>query len=212
MSEFENLNEQSEFKTHKINENKYNSFKQEVERISKELDRDGIYAERITKQSTLLKTICEWIERKIFALICVSLAILIIYYSNFFKNLFHNGKVDQFSFYISMTLYIAALGIFTYLCAYLPYYGINEDQWDTHCPNAIPAATLLGVLAMITIIISIYPVWGLLAIPMVIIMKLGLVMSVNFVPCGEVGSLIFILIVVVALTSGFFIEHEGYLH
>jgi hypothetical protein len=203
----ENINESTTF----TNPN-FTRFKNEVDRISNELDEDGKHSKRMSQHYKLFQSIAEWIERKIFALVCVGLAIFTIYYSNFFKHLFHSEYVNSFFFYTAMSLYIAALGVFFYLCAYLPYYGINEDKWDTYCPNAIPLATFCGVLGMIAVVISIYPIWGLLAIPMVIIMKLGLVMSINFVPCGEVGSFMAILIVVVALTSGFFIEHEGYLH
>jgi hypothetical protein len=195
------------------NSESFHKFKDEVNRIQNELDRDGKYRKQIFHQHKLLKSIVEWIERKLFALITVSLAIFTIYYSNFFKNLFHNENINTPYFYIAMALYIGALAIFFYLCVYLPHFkNIEDDQWDTYCPNAIPTATLCGVLAMITVIIAIYPVWGLLSIPMLLIMKLGLVMFVNFIPFGEVGSFIFVLIVLISLTSGFYIEHEGYLH
>jgi len=43
-------------------------------------------------------------------------------------------------------------------------------------------------------------------------MKLGLLMTVHFVPGGEIGSIIFFTIVIGAFASGRYIEHEGHLH
>jgi len=60
--------------------------------------------------------------------------------------------------------------------------------------------------------ISTWNVWGYLTIPIIIIMKLGLLMTAHFVPGGEIGSIIFFAIVIATLTSGRFIEHEGHLH
>jgi hypothetical protein len=94
--------------------------------------------------------ILAWIERKVFALICVTASILIIYFSNFFKHLFHNDKIDSGYFYLAMILYSSALGIIFYLSFYLPYFkNIHEEQWDSYCPNMIPTAAGLGTFAMI---------------------------------------------------------------
>ncbi len=43
-------------------------------------------------------------------------------------------------------------------------------------------------------------------------MKLGLLMTVHFVPGGEIGSILFFAIVIGGISSGRFIEHKGHLH
>lgn len=81
---------------------------------------------------------------------CVTLAVFVIYYSNFFSVIITNEKVDQSFFYLSITFYIITLTIFIYLSYYLPYFkNISEDKWNDYTPNSIPAATLCIVLGMI---------------------------------------------------------------
>lgn len=125
-------------------------------------------------------------------------------------------KHDQISslyFYFSLLCYCTALSIFGYLSIYLPYFkNIHEDQWDQYCPNMIPLATVCGLLGMISLIISVWNVWGYLSIPIIIIIKLGFVMTVHYAPGGTLGSIVFVVIIISALISGYYIEHEGYLH
>ena len=98
-----------------------------------------------------------------------------------------------------------------YLCLYLPYWlNIHEDKWDNYCPNVIPIITLCAIIGMISLIISIWDVYGWYTIPLVLIIKWGFVMTAHFAPGGSLGSLIFIILVLSALVSGFFIEHNGY--
>jgi hypothetical protein len=68
------------------------------------------------------------------------------------------------------------------------------------------------VLKKFSLIVSAWNVWGFFTIPIVLIMKVGLLMTVHFVPGGEIGSIIFFGITIGALASGRFIEHEGHLH
>jgi len=62
------------------------------------------------------------------------------------------------------------------------------------------------------LIISVWDVWRYYSIGIVLLMKLGLLMTSNFVPGGELGSICFFIILIAALFSGRFIEHAGHLH
>ncbi len=78
------------------------------------------------------------------------MAIFVIYYTNFFTVIITNEKIDQFYFYFSILNYSSTLIIFIYLSYYLSYFKkINDDQWETYAPNAIPTASIMGILGMI---------------------------------------------------------------
>ncbi len=154
-----------------------------------------------------------WLETKIFAFLSIAFACAMIYYSNFFKVLYEHDKIDNFYFYISILCYTISISVILFLSFYLPYFrNINEDQWELLYPNLIPTATLTGVIGMISLIISVWNVWGWLSIIIVISFKLGFVMTAHFTPGGTIGSIVFFLILIGALFSHFYIEHNGYLH
>ncbi len=110
-----------------------------------------------------------WLETKIFALLSIAFACVLIYYSNFFKILYEHDKIDNFYFILSIICYTISLSIFLFLSVYLPYFrNIHEDQWEIQYPNMIPTATLTGLIGMISLIISIWNVWGWLSIILVL--------------------------------------------
>jgi hypothetical protein len=146
-------------------------------------------------------------------LISILIACGLIYYSNFFKVLYEHEKIDNFYFIISIISYASSFSIMLFLSIYLPYFkNINEDKWDELYPNMIPLATILGLLGMISLITSIWNVWRWYSIPLVLLIKWGFIMTAHFAPGGVLGSIICILIIIAALISGYYIEHEGYLH
>jgi hypothetical protein len=157
--------------------------------------------------------ILSWLETKIFALLCIAIGGYLVYYSNFFKVLYQHSQVDAGYFYTSLSLYLGAVGVMLYLCVYLPHFKhIEEDKWDSYCPNMIPLASFLGVTGMITLVICVWDVWGWLSIPLILFIKLGFVMTAHFAPSGTLGSIVFIVLLLGLIFSGFYIEHEGYLH
>ncbi len=148
-----------------------------------------------------------------FALASISLGIYLVYYSNFFKVLYEHSQIDAGYFFTSMTFYLIVLIIFSYLSFYLPYFkNIQEDKWDEYCPNMIPIATFCGLAGMITLIICTWDVWGYYSIPLILFIKWGFIMTSHFAPGGALGSFVFTILLVGLLISGFYIEHEGYLH
>lgn len=156
-----------------------------------------------------------YLETKIFALISIILAVIVIYFSNFFTLILEHSEVDYFYLSLSIILYITTFSIFLYLCIYLPYLRkepINENKWSEYCPNMIPTATICGVLGMIMLILSVWDVWRWYTIPIVLIIKWGFVMTAHFAPGGALGNIIFILLIIGMITSGYFIEHRGHLH
>ncbi len=75
-----------------------------------------------------------------------------------------------------------------YLCFYLKHVeGVTSKDWETKYPNIIPMITMFGVLGMVLLITAIWDVWGFYSIPMVILMKLGLIMTADFAPGGTLG-------------------------
>jgi len=61
-------------------------------------------------------------------------------------------------------------------------------------------------------VIGVWPVYGFLTIPMILGMFFGYINTASFLPGNHIGSVLFALIFLVGIGSGFIIEHEGFLH
>jgi hypothetical protein len=154
-----------------------------------------------------------WVETKLSAIVSIGLAIAVIYFSNFFKIIFEHPGIDLSYLYLSIISYTASLCIIFYLSFYLPYFKkIHEDQWDSYCPNMIPITTICGILGVVFLISAIWDVYRWYSIPMVLIINWGMVMTAHFAPGNVIGDFIFFSLLAGALISGYYIEHNGYLH
>lgn len=160
---------------------------------------------KLEKIGDKIFNILRWIETKLFAFGSIALAVFLIYYSNFFKILFEHPAVDSLYFYISIFLYCTCLFLMLYLVMYL-----NESQWEDS--GLIPLIASAGFGGMLSLIASIWNIFGWYSLPLVIIIKWGFIMTSHFAPGGRIGTVLFFIIIILALFSGYFIEHDGYLH
>lgn len=178
-----------------------------------------LYDKNLKKEKTFvnrLKAKChEWrkyLEAQCFALLMILLSAGIIYYSNVFKVILTDQRVNAICLYISIFGYSALILIICYLSFYLPRQGVEPDQWSTYCPNVIPTASAIGCLSMLFLIIAIWPIYGFTSILLIFTIKLGLIFTVHFAPSGILGNIFFFLVISTTIFSGYYIKHDGYMH
>ena len=93
------------------------------------------------------------------SLFWVGLAVLTIYYSNFFHHLFKNPKINEVFFQISMAGYTMIIMLILYSSIILPYcFGIKSIE--EYNPKLIPIGAVVGVISVISLLVAIWPVWG----------------------------------------------------
>lgn len=71
---------------------------------------------------------------------------------------------------------------------------------------------VFGVMAVICLLIAIWPVWGFTSLIIFFLLWKGFFEISTFLPGGDFGGILFIIINVLAVFSYKIIEHEGYLH
>jgi hypothetical protein len=71
-----------------------------------------------------------------------------------------------------------------YLTIYLPRIkGITESSaWDVYCPRVVPTMTILGILTGLSVIRSVWPVWGFLSPLILAVEFFGCLFALHFVP------------------------------
>lgn len=121
----------------------------------------------------------------------VSLALFVLYYSNFFHHLFLNPKINPLFFEISMTGYTIIVLLIIYSAFILPiFYGIKSLQ--EYNPKLIPVGAVVGVISVISLIIAIWPVWGFTSLLIFISLWKGFFSLSVFLPGGKFGKFLFI--------------------
>ena len=132
-------------------------------------------------------------EHYLHAFLAVAVAIYIIYYTNLFYQLYYNPKIKRYYLYACAILFIIVIITFMYVYLYLPYIEkYDEVKVEKEFDEVVPYCTLMGVIALICLMISMWNVYGWLSIPIVLLIFWGIVMSSNIVQSGTLGNIFFI--------------------
>ena len=150
------------------------------------------------------------IEQYAYAFCSIVLACGIIYYTNFFYNLYFNEKVDRLYQFFSLIFFIMTISIFCYLSFYLPLKGKSEEEIDKEMDNIIPYCTIIGIFAIITLIISVWDIYYYYSIPIVLSILWAFIMTANFAPRGIFGNIFFFIWIILLFISPKFIKGKGH--
>ena len=150
------------------------------------------------------------IEQYAYAFCSIVLACGIIYYTNFFYNLYFNEKVDRLYQFFSLIFFIMTISIFCYLSFYLPLKGKSDEEIDKEMENIIPYCTIIGIFAIITLIISVWDIYYFYSIPIVLSILWAFIMTANFAPRGIIGNIFFFVWIFLLLISPKFIKGKGH--
>ena len=150
------------------------------------------------------------IEQYAYAFCSIVLACGIIYYTNFFYNLYFNEKVDRLYQFFSLIFFIMTISIFCYLSFYLPLKGKSDEEIDKEMENIIPYCTIIGIFAIITLIISVWDIYYFYSIPIVLSILWAFIMTANFAPRGIIGNIFFFIWIILLLISPKFIKGKGH--
>ena len=119
--------------------------------------------------------------------IWVTLALTVAYYTDIPRTLFTSSSSSQVIrpiFNISITLLIINIILMIYLGVYLPKFkGLKDSSaWDAYCPRVIPIMSLNGVVCIVLLLRSCWPVWGFLTPFILGIEFFGCLFATHFIP------------------------------
>lgn len=141
----------------------------------------------------------------------VVVAALVIYYSNFFHHLFTNPNINELFFQISMTGYTIIVSLMIFTTFIMPRISGTSDI-DEYNPKLVSIGAVVGFIGVISLIIAIWPVWGWWSLLIFISIWKGFFGLSVFLPSGDFGNALFMLINTGTVFSFYWIEHEGYFH
>ena len=151
-----------------------------------------------------------WVSDNIQAMFWMAIACLIIYKTNFFRQLWENDDIN--SFFMSLTLICLGLNLslLFYVTTIRPLQGLSDDI--EKIPSLIPIMTAVGVSMPIFLILSIWPIWGFLSPIYIFIMTMGAIFAMTYLPGGKIGTLLFWVIIIAIGTFSHLIPHAGHEH
>mmetsp|Transcript_8378 Transcript_8378/g.7743 ORF Transcript_8378/g.7743 Transcript_8378/m.7743 type:complete len:142 (+) Transcript_8378:296-721(+) len=132
----------------------------------------------------------------------------VLYKTNFLRQVWENPNTNAFFLDVSLTCIGLNITLMLYLTLYLPYIAKVTEDWETYCPQIIPVMTLSGVIAFISGIVGLWPIWGFLTIVYVIILIMGYTMTLIFLPDGFFGALIFWLFTIGLAFTSHYLPHD----
>ena len=114
-------------------------------------------------------------------------AVATIYYTNFFQHFFFSPKLYEPFHSICIGCYAIVICILIFSCFVLPYaYGIaNVDDYN---PKIMPTAAAFGFIGVITLIISVWPIWGFTTLLIFVAIWKGFFSMGVFIPKGFIGN------------------------
>ena len=156
----------------------------------------------------------KWVARlnhisdRVHSIAWVLASVFVVYYSNFFHNIWENEKINNLFFAMSLI----SFGVFSSISVYATFLTPSFDDLEITSPRLIPAATIFGFICFNSTLIAIWPVWGWYSPPMLVTMMMGYLMVGTFLPKGNLGSGLYLVMLVGSFFSSRFIPHSGLLH
>lgn len=193
-----NLNESS-------NQNMEKKLKSIFEEYSLEKEKEN----KNQVKSKLIK-IKEYIERKIFALIVVVLACILLYYTRLINNLHDDNEnlIYRPFLYIGLIGYAILFIIIIILSIYPPIANLPIDEWNQYNDKVTPYLTALIIFSILCLCISIWKIYDWYSIPLLIYLNFSFIMTFQFAPGGFLGNIFFIIALVLFIFSGHLIEYH----
>lgn len=81
------------------------------------------------------------------------------------------------------------------------------DNVEEYNPKLISVGAVVGLISIISLIIAIWPVWGWWSLLIFISLWKGFFGLSVFLPGGDIGNIVFVILNTAAILSFYFIEH-----
>jgi hypothetical protein len=142
-----------------------------------------------------------YIRTKIEALVWITIFLFVFERTKIVKELFNNPKINE----LFLTIFITAFGInfaiILFVSLVVPYLGYQK--YEDYSPHITPFGSVVMAVGFFSLIIAIYPVYGLWSLLIVPILGMGFLMFAHFIPLhGNANSLVLFCIFTGLLVYG----------
>ena len=168
------------------------------------MDKDIKDYNRVSREQDWKENLGEQIIIYIKNAFWVGVAVFVVYYSNFFHNLFNNPNINELFFEISMAGYTIMLGLTIFTAFVMPKIS-GKTNVEDYNPKLISIGAVVGLISVLSLIICIWPVWGWWSLIIFISLWKGFFSFTVFIPGGTLGNVIFFILIFVSVISFYFI-------
>jgi len=144
------------------------------------------------------------------ALFWIAVSCLIVYKTNFFRQLWENEDINQTFMSLALICLGLNVSLLLYITAIRPLQGLDDNIESI--PALIPVMTVVGILLPVFIVLAIWPIWGFLSPVYIFIMTMGYIFVLTFLPGGMLGTIIFWVLSIFVATCSHLIPHAGHEH
>jgi len=130
-----------------------------------------------------------WALFKLHALLWIIIASALALYTQLFEVIVDghppadpSRQLNRFFFNVGLSGFGGWLLMAMYLIVYLKYIKKIAVEWEDYWPQAIPVATVMAVVSLLSFCVAFWPVWGWLTLPSIFILFLGVLNLAHFVP------------------------------
>lgn len=121
----------------------------------------------------------------------MSVAAVIIYQTNFFRQVWENPKVNRFFLNLCLTCCAMMLTLLAWMSLIGPIILRREIELERDYPKLVPVMAISMVLSVIFSIMAMWPVFGFLTPIYMLALTFGGTMSMILLPGGNLGNLCF---------------------
>lgn len=113
----------------------------------------------------------------------VAAAGLILYYTDLLNVIRFDTRVNQPFLALGFTALFALLMVVAYLAAWVPLTASRPVlDLSTYAPRVVPVGAVAGVSTFIFFTIALWPVWGWVTLPIMIILSFAACLGPNLLP------------------------------
>eukprot|EP00897_Mesotaenium_endlicherianum_P001825 jgi/Mesen1/1670/ME000136S00554 len=110
----------------------------------------------------------------------------VVYYgdskSNLVHLLLHDRRIHQQPFFVACLCVLVNTCIFLYLGVWVRHVMRNQGDFNIVAPGAIPTATILGFFSFFLFVYSLWPIFSILALPLLYVLFMGMVVISPYMP------------------------------
>ncbi|KAJ3366766.1 hypothetical protein GGF32_003410 [Allomyces javanicus] len=127
------------------------------------------------------KPLIDRLADRAMALLWVVAAAAIVIYTDLIA-IYDHPELNHTASILALVSFGLATATFLYLSIYVPRVHkttVDYAQWQRTAPNAIPFATACGLSGFFCSAVAMWPIFGLLALPMIFVLFMGFIVVVS---------------------------------
>jgi hypothetical protein len=145
-------------------------------------DENNAFLEALATEQAVRRRNIDVVANKVHAVFWVGLAVLAVYYTRLWDVLLHDTRIARGWFNAGVVFLAVQVVLVLYLTVWLRYVMRITLEWEAYCPRVLQASIATGAVAFVCFVLALWPVFGLLTIPFLLLLIFALIMFTHLMP------------------------------